>query len=124
MEAIEVVDETSRFNADREDRARRSVSPKYRWVIVADLVADPESEPGRNANAVGVMGPSKCAERLAGEPEVFRMLDADGELYYIGLLFDPEDVTSGFEPLDEFGRPNAGCTQIEYWALKNSWEAL
>jgi len=34
----------------------------------------------------------------------------DGELYYEGTLFGRY---GGFEPLDDFGTPNAGCTMIK-----------
>ena len=49
----------------------------------------------------------------------FRMLDDDDEIYYIGY----SDDSSSFEPLDDFGLPNAGATNIQY--LENGrWESL
>ena len=49
----------------------------------------------------------------------FRMYDDDGILYYEGYSND----SSSFQPLDEFGMPNAGCTEIKY--LENGkWETL
>ena len=48
------------------------------------------------------------------------MKDDDGNLYYEGLIFGDY---MGFEPLDEFGMPNAGCTIIEY-NIKGKWERL
>jgi|TARA_R100001530_G_scaffold110783_3_gene78010 hypothetical protein len=38
------------------------------------------------------------------------MFDDDGVLYYAGLIWGDYD---GFEPLDDFGMPNAGCTEIQ-----------
>ena len=39
------------------------------------------------------------------------MKDDDGETYYEGEIYG--DFT-GFEPLDNYGMPNAGCTSIWY----------
>ena len=49
----------------------------------------------------------------------FRMYDDDDELYYQGYSND----SSSFAPLDDFGMPNAGCTDIRYWE-NGKWEAL
>ena len=49
----------------------------------------------------------------------FRMYDDDGELYYEGFSND----SSSFQPLDDFGMPNAGCTEIKYLE-KGKWETL
>jgi len=40
----------------------------------------------------------------------FRMFDDDGELYYEGYSID----NSSFDPMDDFGTPNAGVTEIKY----------
>jgi len=49
----------------------------------------------------------------------FRMLDDDNMVYYVGYSND----SSSFQPLDDFGMPNAGCTDIQY--LENGkWESL
>ncbi len=51
----------------------------------------------------------------------FRMSDDDDEVYYVGYASDD----SSFDPLDDFGMPNAGCTTIEYYNIENgSWEVL
>lgn len=46
-----------------------------------------------------------------GYTESFKMFDDDGELYYTG--YAKKDVD--FDPLDDFGLPNAGCTRIHYY---------
>ena len=51
--------------------------------------------------------------------EKFRMYDDDGELYYEGYSND----SSSFQPLDDFGMPNAGCTEIKYYE-NGKWETL
>lgn len=94
----------------------------YRWVIVHDFIAEPDAAPGTYDNAVGISGPRGCPEILDGPAELFRMKDDDDNVYYMGLLYDPKHETSGFEPLDQFGRPNAGAVHIEYWTKNNRWE--
>jgi hypothetical protein len=49
------------------------------------------------------------------------MYDDDGKLYYAGTIWGDYD---GFEPLDDFGMPNAGCTSIEYKNDAGTWEVL
>lgn len=61
-------------------------------------------------------------ELKAGEGQRFRMYDDDGELYYDGRIVGDYD---GFEPLDDFGMPNVGCTNIRYLnANTGAWETL
>lgn len=76
---------------------------KYAWVITVDHI---------ETDAVGTIGPGGAtmdvdAIKKAGAH--FRMYDADGELYYQGYICGDY---SGFEPLDDFGTPNAGATDI------------
>lgn len=62
---------------------------------------------------VGTMGPSDVtftAEELKAKGRYFKMYDDDGEHYYSGYLLGGD----GFEPKDDFGEPNAGCTEIRY----------
>lgn len=41
----------------------------------------------------------------------FRMYDDDDNLYYEGV----STSNSSFDPLDDYGMPNAGCTYLRYW---------
>jgi hypothetical protein len=50
----------------------------------------------------------------------FRMRNDDGNLYYEGVLCG---VWEGFEPLDDFGTANAGCTSIELF-MDGKWQVL
>lgn len=52
----------------------------------------------------------------------FRLLDDDGQVYYEGYSND-KDSEKAFMPLDNFGMPNAGCTEIQYWE-NGKWETL
>jgi len=78
----------------------------YAWVIDKNYVDDFEN----------VSGPSGAEKLLmdklrAGDGQKFRMFDGDGELYYTGRVVGEFE---GFEPLDDYGMPNAGCTEIHY----------
>lgn len=95
------------------------------FIITKDKIADTDSTEGTNGNAKGLTGPRNASEsdvaRLkAGEGVRFRMLDDDGEIYYYGLWLEESDADDGyggepeFSPLDCFGAPNAGCTEIQY----------
>lgn len=52
--------------------------------------------------------------QVDGFTESFKMYDDDGELYYSGWAKQDAD----FDPLDDFGMPNAGCTEIRYYNPK------
>lgn len=98
----------------------------YAWIIDKDHMARRDAKPGTNSNAVGVLGPRDAPDDLeaklqGGEGEPFRMYDDDGNLYYEGRIVrtgeESDDLNAseeGFEPLDDFGTPNAGCTEIRY----------
>ena len=87
----------------------------YNWTITKDHIAVPTARPGTNLNAVGMVGPRGATmncEEIIGHPgaQKFEIYDDDGELYYEGYLVGGD----GFEPLDDFGTPNAGATEIRY----------
>lgn len=109
----------------------------YAWIIDKDYLAEPNAEPGSLAyNAATVTGPSDAPEELIdllkrsekrGKP--FRMYDDDGELYYRGRVIAQDghelDERTEFGPLDDFGRGNAGCTDIRYWDNSSKkWKSL
>jgi hypothetical protein len=76
---------------------------KYRWIIEQDIVT--------NGECVGVQGPSNLNLEIVSNPTKFELYDDDGELYARGTIFGDYD---GFEPLDDFGEGNWGCTGIKY----------
>jgi hypothetical protein len=59
--------------------------------------------------------------RLAELPHRFRLLDDDGEVYYLGRS-DDQDSEAAFAPLD-WATGYAGCTGIQYWR-DGRWETL
>ena len=79
-----------------------------------------------DTDAVGTIGPRSITEtrvvRLrAGEGEEFRMLDDDNVLCYRGRILD---ARSDLQPLDCFGTPNVGCTQIQYRNSAGEFETI
>jgi len=81
------------------------MSASYGWIIDQDFIDD-------NRDDAGTTGPSGISKALeddlaAGKGEKFRLFDDDDVLYYEGRLVG--DYV-GFEPMDDYGTPNAGCT--------------
>jgi hypothetical protein len=110
------------------------------WIITKDKITDGGTE-GTNLNArmligPGIATPGDKARLLTGEGRRFRLLDDDGEIYYYGRQLIESECTEEYEegmfggdselaPLDDFGRPNAGCTQIEiYDPETKKWTGL
>jgi hypothetical protein len=88
------------------------------WIIDKDLLA--MGKPGTFMNAVGVSGPHGYKGDGSELFCKFLMYDDDGVLYYEGRA---KEV--GFEPLDNFGTPNSGCTSIKFLNPKtDEWEVL
>jgi hypothetical protein len=75
----------------------------YRWVITKDYISEGEDK--------GVQGPRDADPNLKTNRSHFVMKDDDGEVYYEGDIYGEYD---GFEPLNDFGMPNAGATSIWY----------
>lgn len=101
------------------------------WTITRDYIADETAPQPSNSNAVGMVGPRGAkltATQIIEHPQAqkFRIKDYDGEMYYEGVMvITPEDgEQSAFRPLDDFGRPNAGATVIEYQRPDGTWKTL
>ena len=83
----------------------------YHWTITKDYLAT-DIEYNRDRAVGPRSSPKRYYEVLAEPGEYFRMLDDDGKVYYEGKIVGDYD---GFEPLDDLGTPDAGCTEIQYW---------
>jgi len=92
------------------------------WIIDFDVHGDRTQRAPCNANATGLTGPEAYAPDDPRLKHKFRLKDGDGEIYYYGRSFTCDD-DDAFEPLDGFGMPNAGCTDIEYYNGE-TWEVL
>lgn len=96
------------------------MTASYAWTITRDHIDAGEAQ--------GTLGPSDALldtpEAIKSHPEAvkFKMYDDDDELYYSGVAVLGDDE-SGFEPLDDFGMPNAGCTRIDYFE-RGEWRTL
>ena len=109
----------------------------YGWIISEDQIAG-----GDFANDAGTVGPSNINPEiekrlkarirldvnfddgdiadLNGTMTKFKMLDADGNLYYVGYIDGEYDLT---EPLDDFGTPNAGAIYLKALEKDGSWSS-
>ena len=102
----------------------------YAWTITRDLIADKDAPEGTNANAKGIVGPRDCeltSEQIRRHPdaEKFIMKDDSGESYYHGYYVELGETEEGeFYPLDDFGMPNAGCSEIWYKNKNGEWSVL
>lgn len=67
-----------------------------------------------------------CKASDIHDPVAFRLLDDDGEVYFIGLLerkaFENAPDYVAFEPLDAFGTAY-GCTELQY-KQNGHWKTL
>ena len=90
----------------------------YAWVITRDVLENrPVTILGPRISSYWIDGETKAdtARRLRGEEgrQRFQLLDCDGEVYYEGYLVGGD----GMEPLDDYGTPAAGCTDIRFIRL-------
>tara|TARA_R110000803_G_scaffold59101_4_gene117467 strand:- start:3539 stop:3823 length:285 start_codon:yes stop_codon:yes gene_type:complete len=76
----------------------------YAWKITKVIGENDSTE-------CGLVGPHNLGGEFGANKARFRMYDDDGNPIYEGYITGDFD---GFEPLDDFGTPNAGCTAIKY----------
>lgn len=81
----------------------------YGWVVTYDHL---------DHKRVKIYGPHNITNEQqsklsSGSGQKFKMYDDDGELYYSGQYIGPDDEFM-FSPLDDYGTPNAGATEIRY----------
>lgn len=99
-------------------RGEAPATARYAWVITHDYL----SESGE-CSEVGCRGPRGATPdelAKAAKGRAFAMYDDDGTLYYRGRIWTAEEPGSetDFAPLDDFGGPNAGCTEIRYKGVR------
>jgi len=120
---------------------------KYRWIITKDLLKRPSSKaladdpnvcsscgevltkdrvahyrPGADTyckayacDSTGIEGPRDLDDQVKSNPATFALYDDDDNCYYQGMLYGDYE---GFEPLDDYGTPNAGCVKMK---LDGEW---
>lgn len=103
---------------------------KHGWIITKTY-GDAD-----DAAAVGTIGPAHVSKEIEValkeahlnqkpievENYEFKLLDADGNLYYKGIYIGDQSE-SLFSPLDDFGAPNAGAIDIQILE-KGVWESV
>jgi len=65
----------------------------------------------RQHSSVGVEGPRDLDETVTANPQGFTLYDDDNVAYYHGWLYGDYE---GFEPVYDFGMPNAGAVHIKF----------
>jgi hypothetical protein len=84
------------------------------WIILKDRISDVAAG---ERSAVGVRS---CNHKEGAKlPYRFRLLDDDGEVYYEGRMSELD-----FDPLDDYGMPNAGCTELQYREGNGPWTRM
>lgn len=86
----------------------------YGWIIDTDKVTSghfPWERDDKGTIGPGAITPEHEAALNAGEGEEWRAYCDDGARFYTGRIVGEYD---GFEPLEDFARPNAGATDIRY----------
>lgn len=100
----------------------------YAWIVNYDHL---------DSERVCIIGPhnaSKEQQEILLHPRKnsaqltrFKIYDDDGELYYSGYFLGDSFDEDAFGPLDDYGAPNAGATEIRYLRIKDGkeeWETL
>jgi len=95
---------------DCPDVVEDDCGAEYRWTITKDHL-DGDGEHSR----VGTVGPRNAHDSVTDNPSRFSLYDDDDNCYYEGMLYGDFE---GFEPLDDFGTPNAGCVKMK---LDGEW---
>lgn len=98
-------------------------NPLAKWRITHSWI---ESKTGETKTPIEVVGPRTCppdSEDHKFKWTKFRLYDDDGELYYEGIM---NEHCEGLDPLDDFGAPNAGCTELRVWKTGKGggWETV
>jgi len=109
-------EERNKRLTDWTERQLARAIPAYNWVITQD------HEDGQEAGTVGPRGAYMTADQIKKAGDMFTLWDDDDNKYYTGYIArqfeapegDFDIAEEGFEPLDDFGTPNAGCVYIKY----------
>jgi hypothetical protein len=116
---VDIMNAESAKTSSKTSSKTRTAGMGYRWEITRDHLAEEWPD---EKSSVGVQGPRGLDPSLSENAEKFRMLDDDRNVYYEGIIYGDYD---GFEPLDDYGMPNAGAVIIEYKNPQTgAWEVL
>jgi len=124
-----------RAGADYYDRDGRPIpTAPYGWTVDIDHLAGTSA-----VTDAGTTGPWDISNYLQneldeGQGRTFRIYDDDGEIYYTGRIVSVDgigrdgepvdgDEETVFGPLNDYGAPNAGATEIHYLTARG-WEIV
>ena len=86
----------------------------YAWFIDKSFIEDSTFGISCDVSITGPgnprLDPKLERKLLDGDGTAFKLYDDDRNLYYTGRIVGDFE---GFEPLDDFGTPNAGATAIK-----------
>lgn len=126
-------DEIKKIPADDDAQREELIGQGWKpiqygsWVITKDYIG-PSLTSIDSPDEKGICGPSTCnmtEKEIRKFGKKFKMYDDDGELYYDGYCVVRNGIgVEGFRPLDDFGTPNAGATEIRYKNDKGEWRTL
>jgi len=114
----------SHAQARATDPNYNAAESSYAWAITYDHL---------DGKAVHIYGPHNATEaqleilahprKNADQLTRFRIYDDDGELYFSGYFLGDSESEEAFGPLDDFGAPDSGATEIRY-LRGEEWETL
>ncbi len=84
------------------------MSAPYRWIVTQDFI--PTTIQGNTIDRVGTEGPRNVDLSIISNPVNWVTYDDDDNPVYAGIMWGDWE---GFEPLDDFGMGDAGCTGIK-----------
>ncbi len=84
------------------------MSAKYRWIVTKDYMRILIGN--ETIDRTGVEGPKNLDLSIIANPVNWVVYDDDHNPVYAGIMWGDWE---GFEPLDDFGEGDAGCTGIK-----------
>jgi hypothetical protein len=110
---------------DKEKPPRKTeaaTQPRLVWRITKDYLYDQghdeDEKSGVGQSNSRDPGKIDAIKKSKGKVKPFRLYDDDGEVYYAGEMAmtdgsDPYEAENILSPLDNYGMPNAGCTEMK-----------
>lgn len=108
------------------DENYNAAESSYAWRINYDHLegehVDINGPHNATATQLGILAHPRLNDHLDNLTR-FRIYDDDGELYFSGYFLGDSESEEAFGPLDDFGAPDSGATEIRY-LRGDEWETL
>lgn len=88
------------------------------WILTEDKIFG-----GKVAGTIGPGDTPFKPHEIIERGKDFRLLDGDRNVYFEGKCILDDKNTTGFEPLDDYGR-SCGCKEIQYKDGEGKWQTL